>query len=153
MIGKVGDAVSSVADKIRSFLHFSVPDEVLLKAVDHTDSLLEHFLCDTAIHEEALRAKHLRHFRQHRRAALRHQHIREAANHRICSNTGKAVRTTAFHADHQLRGRDALPLELRSKLRTLLQHTTAAGILDAAVQLAIGKGSGTAFTKLHIGIM
>lgn len=27
MIGKVGDAVSSVADKIRSFLHFSVPDE------------------------------------------------------------------------------------------------------------------------------
>ena len=27
MIGKVGEAVSSVADKIRSFLHFSVPDE------------------------------------------------------------------------------------------------------------------------------
>lgn len=27
MIGKVGDAVSSVANKIRSFLHFSVPDE------------------------------------------------------------------------------------------------------------------------------
>jgi len=27
MIGKVGDAVSSVADKIKSFLHFSVPDE------------------------------------------------------------------------------------------------------------------------------
>ena len=27
MIGKVGDAVSSAADKIRSFLHFSVPDE------------------------------------------------------------------------------------------------------------------------------
>ena len=27
MIGKVGDAVSSGADKIRSFLHFSVPDE------------------------------------------------------------------------------------------------------------------------------
>lgn len=27
MIGKVGDAVSSVADKIRSFLHFSVPDK------------------------------------------------------------------------------------------------------------------------------
>ena len=26
-IGKVGDAVKSVADKIRSFLHFSVPDE------------------------------------------------------------------------------------------------------------------------------
>lgn len=26
-IGAVGDAVSSVADKIRSFLHFSVPDE------------------------------------------------------------------------------------------------------------------------------
>lgn len=27
MIGKVGEAVSSVAEKIRSFLHFSVPDE------------------------------------------------------------------------------------------------------------------------------
>lgn len=27
MIGKVGDAVKGVADKIRSFLHFSVPDE------------------------------------------------------------------------------------------------------------------------------
>lgn len=27
MVGKVGDAVSSVGDKIRSFLHFSVPDE------------------------------------------------------------------------------------------------------------------------------
>ena len=27
MISKVGDAVSSVANKIRSFLHFSVPDE------------------------------------------------------------------------------------------------------------------------------
>ncbi len=27
MIGKVGDAVSSVADKIKSFLYFSVPDE------------------------------------------------------------------------------------------------------------------------------
>jgi len=29
-IGKVGDAVKSVADKIKSFLHFSVPDEVPL---------------------------------------------------------------------------------------------------------------------------
>ena len=27
MIGKVGEAVSSVAEKIKSFLHFSVPDE------------------------------------------------------------------------------------------------------------------------------
>ena len=27
MIGKVGEAVSDVAEKIRSFLHFSVPDE------------------------------------------------------------------------------------------------------------------------------
>lgn len=27
MIGNVGEAVSSVTDKIRSFLHFSVPDE------------------------------------------------------------------------------------------------------------------------------
>lgn len=27
MIGRVGEAVSSVADKIRSYLHFSVPDE------------------------------------------------------------------------------------------------------------------------------
>ncbi len=27
MVRKAGDAVSSVADKIRSFLYFSVPDE------------------------------------------------------------------------------------------------------------------------------
>ena len=39
MIGKVGDAVSSVANKIRGFLHFSVPDEGPL--TDYEISIIE----------------------------------------------------------------------------------------------------------------
>ena len=47
-----------------------------------------------------------------------------------------------------------LPQDRRRRARPvhLLQHPSAAGILDAAVQLAIGKGARAALAELHIAV-
>ena len=95
-------------------------DEVVFKAVDHAHSLVKHLLADTAVHEEALCAEHLRHLCEHRGAAAGSHHIAEPSNGGICSNAGQAVRAAALHAYHQLADRNGLPFKLGGILRALL---------------------------------
>ena len=86
-------------------------DEVFLEIVDEIDRLAEGRLILAAIHQDGLRAEHLRHLGQQRRAAVARQQIGRAAQQRVGGDAGQAVAAAAFEADDQLGSVHRLSLE------------------------------------------
>ncbi len=77
-------------------------DKILLEVVDHAHGTGKGCFVAAAAHQDALRAKHLRHFGQHRGAAVGDHLVGETPEQRVRGDAGQAVGTAALKAELQL---------------------------------------------------
>ena len=89
--------------------------EIIFKRIDQIYGFVKNLFVLTAVHQQRLCAKHFRNFRKDGCASFGNQHVRKCADNRIGSDSGKSVRTSAFHADDKFFAGDWFPLETRRR--------------------------------------
>ena len=97
-----GDATVLVTGTRVLVDHLTMANKVILKTVKHVRGSVKDLLVLAAIEQDALRAKHLGHFGEHRRAATGDDHIAHATDRGVGGNARKTVRAAALKTNNQL---------------------------------------------------
>jgi hypothetical protein len=105
-----GDAAGDVAGRGVLGDRFAMVGEIALEAVHQADDFAKHARVGGAVHQQLLGAENLRNLGEDRGAARFGHDVAHPPDQRIGGEAGKAVRTAAFDAEHQLGKRRRLAL-------------------------------------------